>query len=73
VQVVTELKNVLAGTLPKSELTMIGGLANVLGPTGAHQGAGGGTQDTTGKPMGSVANLEEASKPSLNNLLPPRH
>jgi hypothetical protein len=72
-QVVTELKDVLAGALPKSELTAIGGLANVLGPTGPHQGAAGGPHDTTGKPMGSVANLEEASKPNLNNLLPPRH
>ena len=65
------LANVPAG-LPKSELTKIAGLANVLGPTGPHQG-GAIPDGSPAKPVGSVANLEETSRNDLKNLLPPQH
>jgi hypothetical protein len=61
----------LGGTLPTSELTAIGGLANVLGPTGTDHGLGAGTADVTPHGAGSVAGLEDSNRPDLQNLLRP--
>jgi hypothetical protein len=72
--VITGVANVLAGSPPTSELTSIGGLGKVFGPAGQQQGAGAGTPDGLPAPgTGSVTNLEDGSKPAVNNLLPPHH
>jgi hypothetical protein len=62
---------VLGGTGPAHDLTNIAGLGNVAGVTGPHQGAV--IPDGSVKPVGSVANLEEAGKLDLKHLLPPHH
>jgi hypothetical protein len=68
-QLFAEVQNMLAGL---SELTGVGGLANLLRGNGAHQGAF--TQDTTtNMHVGTVAGLENSSKPDPNTLLPPKH
>jgi hypothetical protein len=63
--------NVLAGVLPKSELSNVGGLAGGFGATGTHQGAV--APDGSQPKAGSVANLDETSRPDFKNLLPPHH
>jgi hypothetical protein len=67
-QLFAEVQNMLGG---QSELTGIGGLANLLRGNGAHQGAV--AQDTTNLGVGTVAGLESSSKPDPNTLLPPKH
>jgi hypothetical protein len=68
-QLFAEVMNMLGG---QSELTGVGGLANLLGATGTHQGAF--TQDTTtNMHVGTVAGVENSSKPDPNTLLPPKY